>query len=63
MVKLILKNLLVSLLLLLFIVVILGLLFNSLSEVIRMPATWEAIGCMALPLTAVFAICDYTEDK
>ncbi len=63
MVKLLLKNLLASLLLLLFTVVILSLLFNVLSEAARMPATWEFIGVAALPLTAVFAICDYEEDK
>lgn len=61
--KVLLKNLLVSFLLLLFMVVILGLLFNALSEVVRMPFTWEFIGFAALPLTAVFVICDYMEEK
>ena len=61
--KVILKNLLVSLLLLLFTVVIIGLYFNALSEVVRMPATWKFIGFAVLPLTAVFAICDYTEEN
>ena len=61
--KIILKNLLVSFLLLLFVVVILGMLFNILPEVIRRPSTWEFIGFAVLPLTALLAICDYTEDK
>lgn len=61
--KVILKNLLVSLLLLIFMVVVLGLFFNILPEVIRRPSTWEVIGFAALPLTAAFTICDYTEGK
>lgn len=61
--KLIIKNLIVSFLFILFIVVILGLLFNVLSELVRMPSTWEFIGFAILPLTALLAICDYTEDK
>ena len=61
--KVILKNLLVSLLLLIFMVVVLGLFFNILPEVIRRPSTWEVIGFAALPLTALLAICDYTEGK
>ena len=63
MAKLILKNLLVSLVLLLFVVVILGLFFIILPELIRRPATWEFIGVAALPLTALLVICDYKEDK
>ena len=61
--KVILKNLLVSLLLLIFMVVVLGLFFNILPELIRRLSTWEVIGVAALPLTALLAICDYTEDK
>ena len=61
--KIILKNLLVSFLLLLFVVVILGMLFNILPEVIRRPSTWEFIGFAVLPLTALLAICDYTDGK
>ena len=61
--KVILKNLLISFLLLLFVAVILGLFFNILSELIRRLSTWEFIGVAALPLTALLAICDYTEDK
>lgn len=61
--KVILKNLIASLLLLLFMVVILGLFFNVLPEVVRRPATWEFVGFATVPLTTVFAICDYTEDK
>ena len=61
--KVILKNLLVSLLLLIFMVVVLGLFFNILPEVIRRPSTWEFIGFAALPLTALLAICDYTDGK
>ena len=61
--KVILKNLLVSFLLLLFTVIVIGLFFNALSEVVRMPVTWEVIGWAALPLTAALTICDYMEDK
>ena len=63
MTKLILKNLVVSFLLLLFVVVILGMFFNILPELIRRLSTWEVIGVAALPLTALLAICDYTEGK
>ena len=50
--KVILKNLLISFLLLLFVVVILGMFFNILPELIRRLSTWEVIGVAALPLTA-----------
>ena len=63
MARLIFKNLIDSLLLILFIIVILGLFFNILLELVRMPSTWEFIGFAVLPLTALLAICDYTEDK
>ena len=63
MAKLIFKNLIDSLLLILFIIVILGLFFNILLELVRMPSTWEFIGFAVLPLTALLAICDYTEGK
>lgn len=59
--KVILKNLLVSFLLLLFTVIVVGLFFNALSEVVRMPSTWEVIGFATLPLTVAFTICDYME--
>ena len=61
--KVILKNLLASLLLLLFMIATLGLYFNALSEVVSMPATWEFIGFAVLPLTTAFTICGYKEGK
>lgn len=63
MAKLILKNLVVSFILILFVVAILGMEFNVMEALISMPSTWEFIGFAVLPLTALLAICDYTEGK
>lgn len=59
MAKLITKNLLASLLLVTFVVAILGLAFDVVSEIFAMPFTWLFILITALPLTACLAICDY----
>lgn len=63
MAKLILKNLIVSFILILFVVAILGMEFNVMGNMIFMPGTWWFVGAATLPLTVCLTICDYTEDK
>ena len=61
MTKLILKNLVVSFALILFVISILGMEFNVMGALISMPFTWFFIGTATVPLTACLAICDYKE--
>lgn len=63
MVKLILKNLVVSFILILFVVTVLGMGFGVMGELLLMPFTWRFIGIAALSLTACLAVCDYKEEK
>ena len=63
MARLILKNLVVSFILILFVVVFLGMGFGVMGELLLMPFTWLFIGIAALPLTACLAVCDYEEEK
>ena len=63
MAKLILKNLIVSFLLILFVVAILGMEFNVMGNLLFMPFTWWFIGIATVPLTACLAICDYKEEE
>lgn len=61
MAKLILKNLVVSFILILFVVTALGMGFGVMGEMFLMPFTWRFIGISILPLTACLSICDYKE--
>ena len=63
MAKLILKNLVVSFILILFVVAVLGMEFNVMGDLISMPFTWWFIGTATVPLTACLVICDYEEEK
>ena len=63
MAKLILKNLIISFLLILFVVAVLGMEFNVMGDMLSMPFTWWFIVIATLPLTACLSICDYTDDK
>lgn len=61
MAKLILKDLILSFTLILFVVAFLGMGFGVMGELISMPFTWRFIVIAALPLTACLSICDYKE--
>ena len=61
MAKLILKNLVFSFTLMLFVVIVLGMEFNVMGDLILMPFTWLLIGIATVPLTACLSICDYKE--
>ena len=61
MTKLILKNLVVSFLLISFVIAVLGMGFNIMGDLLAMPFTWWFIGVATIPLTVCLAICDYTE--
>ena len=63
MAKLILKNFIISFILILFVVAVLGMEFNVMGDLLSMYFTWRFIVIAALPLTACLSICDYTEDK
>ena len=61
MVKLVLKNLAVSFLLILFMIAILGMKLGVMGELLSMPFTWRFIGIATISLTVCLAICDYKE--
>lgn len=61
MAKLILKNLVVSFMLMLFVVIVLGMGFGVMGALISMPFTWLLIGIATVPLTVCLSICDYKE--
>lgn len=63
MARLILKNLIVSFILILFVVAALGLGFNAMGDVLSMPFTWWFVGIATVPLTACLVICDYEEEQ
>lgn len=63
MARLILKNLVVSFILILFVVAVLGMEFNVMGDLILMPFAWWFVGITTIPLTACLVICDYEEEK
>lgn len=61
MAKLILKDLIVSFLLILFMVAVSGMVFGVMGEIFLMPFTWRFIVMSALLLTVCLSIFDYKE--
>lgn len=61
MAKLILKDLIVSFLLILFMVAVSGMVFGVMGEIFLMDFTWRFIVISALLLTACLSIFDYKE--
>lgn len=61
MARLILKDLVVSFILILFVVSFLGMGFGVMGEIFLMPFTWRFIVMSALLLTACLSIFDYKE--
>lgn len=61
MVKVILKNLFVSFLLILFMIAVLGMKLGFMEELLSVPITWRFIGIATVSLTACQSIFDYKE--